>query len=114
MKRFLGFAAMLALLSAPAFAASNSGKVTIAAPVTVGPTQLPAANYKVTWTGTGTNAQVTLNNGKSTYTLPAKVVEQKNGQNSILTKSENGTTVLETINLSNVTVTFTSAPSSGQ
>jgi hypothetical protein len=59
MKRFVGYAAMLALLSAPAFAAKNSSTVTISEPVTVGTTQLPAAEYHVTWTGTGSSAQVT-------------------------------------------------------
>jgi hypothetical protein len=114
MKRFLGYAAMLALLSAPAFAAKNSEKITISSPVTVGSTQLPAADYKVTWNGTGSSAQVTLANGKSVVTLPAKVVEQKNNLTSVLTQTKDGANVLEGINLSKVTVTFTSAPASGQ
>lgn len=114
MKRFLGYAAMLALLSAPAFAAKNSDTINISQPVTVGTTKLPAANYKVTWTSTGSNSQVTLANGKSTVTLPAKVVEQKNNINSVLTQSKDGANVLEGINLNKVTVTFTSSPASGQ
>lgn len=114
MKRFLGYAAMLALLSAPAFAAKDSDTITISQPVTVGSTQLPAANYKVSWTGTGSSAQVTLVNGKSVVTLPAKVVEQKNNVNSVLTQSKDGANILEGINLNKVTVTFTTAPSSGQ
>lgn len=114
MKRFLGYAAMLALLSVPAFAAKNSENITISQPVTVGTTQVPAANYKVTWTNTGSNAQVTLTHGKSVITLPAKIVEQKNNLSSVLTQTKDGANILEGINLSNVTVTFTSAPSSGQ
>ena len=114
MKRFLGYAAMLALLSAPAFAAKNSDTITFSQPVTVGTTKLPAANYKVSWTGTGSSAQVTLVSGKSAVTLPAKVVEQKNNVNSVLTQSKDGANVLEGINLNKVTVTFTSAPASGQ
>lgn len=114
MKRFLGYAAMLALLSIPAFAAKNSENITLSSPATVGTTQLPAASYKVTWTGTGSNAQVTLTNGKSVFTLPAKVVDQKNNLNSVLTQTKDGANVLEGLNLSKVTVTFTSAPSSGQ
>ncbi len=114
MKRFLGYAAMLALLSAPAFAAKNSENITISQPVTVGSTQVPAANYKVAWTAVGSNAQVTLTHGKSVITLPAKVVEQKNNMSSILTQSKDGVNILEGINLNNVTVTFTSATSSGQ
>jgi hypothetical protein len=114
MKRFLGYAAMLAVLSAPAFAAKNSEKVTINAPVTVGTTKIPAADYKVTWTGTGNSGQVTLTNGKSVVTLPAKVVEQKNSVNSVHTSTENGTTVLKGMNFSNVTLEFSSSPASGQ
>ncbi len=114
MKRFLGYAAMLALLSAPAFAAKNSGTVNLSEPVTVGTTQLPAADYKVTWTGTGSNVQVTLAHGKSTVTVPAKLVEKKNNVNSVLTDSKGGSAVLETINLSNVTIEFGSSTSSGQ
>ena len=117
MKRFVGYAAILALLSAPAFAAKNSSTVTIAEPVTVGTTQLPAAEYHVTWTGTGSSAQVTLANvkdAKSTVTVPAKVVDQKNALNSVLTSSKGGTNVLEGINLNKVTLVFTSAPNSGQ
>ena len=114
MKRFLGYAAMLALVSAPAFAAKNSDNITISQPVTVGTTQLPAANYKVTWTGTGSAAQVTLVNGKSAVTLPAKVVDQKNNVNSVLTESKDGANILEGINLSKVTVVFTSSTNSGQ
>src|SRR5215472_3173146 len=109
MKRFLAYAAILALVSAPAFAAKNSENVTFAHPVTVGTTQLPAAQYKVTWTGTGSNAQVTLTHGKSVVTLPAKVVEQKNGMVSVQTNSKDGATILQGINLSNVTLEFTSA-----
>ena len=117
MKRFIGFAAILVLLSAPAFAAKNSSTINISQPVTVGTTQLPAAQYKVTWTGTGSSAQVTLENvkdAKSTVTVPAKVVDQKNVLNSVLTSTKGGTNVLEGINLNKVTLVFTSAPNSGQ
>jgi hypothetical protein len=114
MKRFVGYAAMLALLSAPAFAAKNSETVTISQPVTVGTTQLPAAEYRVTWTGTGSSAQVTLANGKSTVTIPAKIVDQKNSVSSVLTETKGGSNVLEGINLNKVTLVFASAPNSGQ
>jgi hypothetical protein len=114
MKRFAGYAAILALLSVPAFAAKNSSTVNISEPVTVGTTQLPAAQYHVTWTGTGSSAQVTLANDKSTVTVPAKVVDQKNSVNSVLTGNKGGSNVLEGINLNKVTLLFTPSPSSGQ
>ena len=114
MKRFLGYAAMLALVSVPALAAKNSENITLSKPVTVGTTQLPAASYKVTWTGDGSSAQVTLAHGKSVVTVPAKVVDQKNNEDSVLTQSTNGATILKSINFSKVTLVFSSSPESGQ
>ena len=105
---------MLALLSAPAFAAKNSENITLSQAVTVGTTQLPAASYKVTWTANGSSAQVTLAHGKSVVTLPAKVVEQKNNGNSVLTQTRDGANILEGINFGTVSLVFTSSPSSGQ
>ncbi|HKF48212.1 MAG TPA: hypothetical protein VKB38_12700 [Terracidiphilus sp.] len=114
MKRFLLCAAMLALVSASAFAAKNSDKITIGRTVTVGTTQLPAADYKVTWSGTGSDAQVTLTHGKSVVTLPAKVTEHKNNVNSLVLVDKDGSTSLIGMDLGNVTVEFTPSPSSGQ
>ena len=114
MKRFIGYAAVLALVSTPAFAAKNSDNITLSQPVTVGTTKLPAASYKVTWTGIGSSAQVTLANGKSVVTLPAKVIDQKNNVNTVLTDTKGGTNILEGINLSKVSLVFTSSPNSGQ
>jgi hypothetical protein len=114
LKRFIGYAAMLALVSAPAFAANNSAKITIGSPVTVGTTQLPAADYKVTWDETGPNAKVTLTHGKSVVTLPAKVVEQKHDYVSIRTDNKHGASVLIGIDLSKVSVDFKPASASGE
>ena len=114
LKRFIGFAAMLALVSAPAFAAKNSENITLTHPVTVGTTNIPAANYKVTWNETGSNVQVTLTNGKSVVTLPAKVVDAKNSVSSVHTNDKDGASVLLGIDLHKVSVEFTSEPSSGQ
>jgi hypothetical protein len=114
MKRFLGYAAMLALLSAPAFAAKNSETINLPEAVTVGTTQLPAADYRVTWTGTGPSVQVTLAHGNSTITVPAKLVEQKNNPSSILTESKDGSKVLEAINLNKVSLVFSASPTPGQ
>jgi hypothetical protein len=114
MKRILSSALMLAFVSAPAFAAKNSETLNIAEPVMVGTTQLPAADYKVTWTGTGTSGQVTLTHGKTTVTVPAKVVEQKNNMNSILTDSKGGANSLEEIYLNKVSLILENAPHTGQ
>ena len=114
LKRFIGFAAMLALASAPAFAAKNSEKITIDHPVAVGTKQIPAAEYKVTWNETGSNAQVTLKHGKSVVTLPAKVVEQKHDAIPLLTDDKGEASILLGIDLSKVSVEFTPSPGSGQ
>lgn len=115
MKRFFGFAILLASLSVPAFAAKNSQSISINDPVTVGATQLPAGNYTVSWTGTGSNAQVTIaQKGKASVTVPAKVVEAKNGHVALLTNTVNGSAVLETIQLNNLSLVLTGATSAGE
>jgi len=48
MKRFVGYALMLALSTAPAFAAKNAQSVNFAQDMKVGTTQLPAGSYKLT------------------------------------------------------------------
>lgn len=60
MKRFLGSTLVLALLSISALAASNSQTVILGHAVKVGATELPAGDYKVSWTGTGNSVQVTI------------------------------------------------------
>jgi hypothetical protein len=115
MKRLFGFAIILASLSVPAFAVKNSQNVAILDPVKVGSTQLPAGNYKVSWTGTGPNVQVTIEEkGKASVTVPAKVVEAKNGHIALLTNSVGGTNVLETIQLDNLSIVLVGATTSGE
>ena len=114
MKRFVSAAIIFACLSAPAFAAKNSETLNIAEPVTVGTTQLAPADYKVTWTGTGANAQVTLAHGKTVVTVPAKVVDEKNNQNAVLTDSKGGTNTMKAIYFNHVSLILDSNTSSGQ
>jgi hypothetical protein len=114
MKRTLGLALMLAIVSIPSFAAKNSDNLTISDKVTVGSTQLPPASYKVTWTGTGSDVQVTISNSKTSVTVPAKLADAKNGNTSILTDSKNGATVVQAIYLNKVTLTLANAPAMGQ
>lgn len=114
MKRFLGYVLILASFSIPAFAAKNSETVTINTPVKVGTTQLPAGDYKVTWTGTGSAVQVTLQKGKTAVTVPAKATEEKNGRVSLTTDNVNGVAVLESIRLNNLTLNLSDANRSGE
>ncbi len=118
MKRFFAFAFILALVSIPAFAASKSSTVRFSTDMTVGSSKLPAGEYKLTYDGTAPNVQVTLvEKGAShpvTATVAAKLTEQKHGQISMTTISANGGNLLQTLQLKDVTLEFTSAPASGQ
>ena len=116
MKRFFGYALILASLSVPAFAAKNSKDVNLTSPATVGSTKLPAGQYKVSWTGTGSTVQVTIAaKGKATVTVPAKAVETKNGQTSMRFTTVNGANELKDIMFDNLTLELLSAtPVSGE
>jgi len=114
MKRFFGIAMIAALLSAPAFAA-NSQTVNIPGTVSVGSTQLPAGDYKVSWTGSGPNVQVTFTQDKKTIaTVQANAVEQKNDRKGVTTNTQGGVSVLQSIQLSSVSLVLQAAASSGQ
>ncbi len=105
MKRLFGYAIILASLSVPAFAAKNSQNLTISSPVTVGSTKLPAGQYKVSWTGTGSTVQVTIAaKGLATVTVPAQAVESKNSHAAVQYDTTNGANVLQVIMLDNVTL----------
>lgn len=107
MRRFLGLFFICALLFVPAWAAKNSQNVTLTASVQVGSTQLPAGEYKVSWTGTGDSAKVTLaKKGAAPVTVPAKVVDQKNDHTGVATATQGGKEVLQAILLSNVNLVF--------
>jgi hypothetical protein len=105
MKRIFGFALVCTILSIPALAATNSQTVNLPSAVQVGQTQLPAGDYKVTWTGTGDSAQVTLaKKGVQPVTVPAKVVGQKHDHTGVTTNSNGDKEVLQVILLSNVSL----------
>ncbi len=115
MKRYFGFALMLALLSVPAFAAKNSKTVTLPGNVKIGSTALPAGSYKVTWTGSGTDVQVTLAQGSKTLaTVPAKIVEEKHSFVGVTTSTQSGVELLQAIQLDNISLVFQTPAASGQ
>jgi hypothetical protein len=115
MKRFFSYALIVAAFSVPALAAKNSQSITLDNAVKVGATQLSAGDYKVTWTGTAPNVQVTIAaKGKTSVTVPATVVDAKNGHVALQMNSVNGVEVLQGIQLSNVTLTLTGTTSSGE
>jgi hypothetical protein len=115
MSRLAAFASMLVLLAAPAFGAGNKPQtVIIPQAVQVGSTQLPAGTYKLAFTGTGSDVQVTLAQaGKTVLTFAAKAVEQKNNPGVDLITNA-GVTTLEAINLDKVSLQLEGAPHPGQ
>ena len=93
------------LLAVTAFAANGgSGKVSLDSAVKVGSTELPAGTYKVTWTGSGDNAQVTLKQGKTSATTRAQVLEVRRNNDAVATRSENGSKVLTEIQFRDTTL----------
>jgi hypothetical protein len=114
MKRFFGIALTLVLFAAPAFAGMKSQTVTFPRTVQIGSTQLPAGDYKLTWTGSGSNVQVTLTqNEKTVVTFSAKAVEGKN-EPGVETLTDGGVNILETIQLRTVSLVLENASHSGQ
>jgi hypothetical protein len=112
MKRFAGLIILLTIVAAGAVAADGgSGKVRFDSAVKVGSTELPAGEYKVTWTGTGDNTQVTLTQGKTKVTAAAKLSEVRRNQDAFATKSENGSRVLTEIPFHDETLVLHAAPS---
>jgi hypothetical protein len=114
MKRFFGFALTLVLFAAPAFASKKPPTVTIPAAVQVGSTQVPAGDYTLTWTGSGSNVQATLAlKGKTVVAFSATEIDGKSNQ-GVETHAQGGVQILDRIQLNNVTLVLGGAPHSGQ
>ena len=118
MKRLLYSAAILALAVAPAFAAKNSSSVTLPEAVTVGSTQLPAGDYKVTWNGTGSSVQVTLIQkdkfSAQPVTATAKVIEGSESHSGFTVDRQGNVNSLQTLQLGKTTLVFGGSPANGQ
>jgi hypothetical protein len=116
MKRFIGFASMLLLASAPLFAAGKKTQtVIIPEKVAVGSTDLPAGSYKLAWTGTGAEVQATLTQaGKTVVTFTAKAVDKKTDNPGVDIYTNGGVANLEAIYLGNVSLQVVGAPHPGQ
>ncbi len=113
-KRVLTLTFILAILPFAANAASkNSGNIVLTDNVTVGTTEVPKGTYKVAWTGTDTNAQVTFTNGTWSKTVPARVVEQRNAVESELTDKKDNKTILTSIDFHNATLQFAAGTRAG-
>jgi hypothetical protein len=110
MKKF-GVGLLALAFSLSAYAAKNSTTVTFTQPVQVGSATLPAGPVKVSWTGTGADAQLTFTpRGGNPVTVPGQVVAAKNGEASISTDKVNGVQFLQEIELENMTLVVRNAP----
>lgn len=118
MKRFSFYALILALFVAPAFAEKNTQSMNFPSPVKVGTTQLPAGEYKVTWTGTGSDVQVTLEQKNSkkpaSTTVPAKMVDTKHPHNGFVVSRKDGVDAIDSLQFSKFDLVFDGAPAQGQ
>jgi hypothetical protein len=114
MKRILGTALMLVLVSGAAFAAQKSQSVTIPEKMQVGSTAIPAGDYKLTYTGTGPVVQVTLaQEKKAPITFSAKTVAGKFDP-GVNTDSRTGVVVLQSIQLKSVSLVIADGTAAGQ
>jgi len=112
MKRISLLLILLTTICITAFAANrDSGTVSFDSAVRVGSTELPAGNYKVTWTGPSDNAQVTLKQGKTTAITAAHVVEARHNVDAFATKTENGARVVTEIQFRDTTLMLQPSPS---
>lgn len=115
MKSFLRLALIAGLAVAPAYAAKNSETVNFPSPVKVGSTQFSAGSCTITWTGTGSNAQLTLvQKGVSPITVPAKLVDEKHDRPTVITDSSTGVAVLQTIELKKIKLSVENSTAAGQ
>lgn len=109
--------ALLLLTPALAFAgAKNSANFQLDRPVTVAGTQLAPGQYKVTWQRSGSDMTVSFTEGKKTIaTAPAKIVSNPINQNALeMTTSADNQTVLQAVDVKNITLQFESAaPTAG-
>jgi hypothetical protein len=114
-KRVLAFTFIFAILPFAANAASkNTANIILDNNVTVGTTELPKGSYKVVWSGTDPNVQVTFTNHNVTKTVPAQIVEGRNNLEAELTDSKDNKTFLTGLQLKDATLKFGNAAHTGE
>jgi hypothetical protein len=114
-KRALVFPFILAILPLVANAASqNSAHVVLDNSVTVGTTELPQGAYKVVWTGTDPNVQVTFINGNWSKTVPAHIVEGRSNFEARMTDVKGNKTFLTALQFHNATLQFADNTHTGE
>ena len=98
MKRILGLALLMALVSLPLFAApKNSHTYLLTSDVKVGDVQLPQGQCNVSWTEVkGSEVQLTIKTAdKKIITVPAHVVKNSENNFGVETSTANGVATLK-------------------
>ena len=101
---------VLVLLSVSAWAGDKmKANIQIDQTLHVGSTQLDPGEYKMTWTESGSNAEVTFSQGKKVIaTVPAHVTQERSGYQSPAIHSDSNTSTLIEVGLPKVSLSFTS------
>ena len=102
--------AVLVLLSVGAWAGDKMrANIQIDETLHVGSTQLAQGAYKMTWTESGSNAEVTFSQGKKVIaTVPAHVTQVRSGYHSPVVHTDRSTSSLIAVELPEVSLSFTS------
>ena len=100
----------LVLLSVSAWAGDKmKANIQIDETVHVGSTQLAPGTYKMTWTESGSNAEVTFSQGKKVIaTVPAHVTQVHSGFHGPVVHTDSRTNALIEVELPEVSLSFTS------
>jgi hypothetical protein len=108
--KFMLSTVVLVLLSVSAWAGDKmKANIQIDQTLHVGSTQLAPGAYKMTWTESGSNAEVTFSQGKNVIaTVPAHVTHERSGYDSPAVHTDISTSTLIGVELPEVSLSFTS------
>ena len=101
---------VLVLLSVSAWASDKmKANIQIDQTLHVGSTQLDPGEYKMTWTESGSNAEVTFSQGKKVIaTVPAQATQERSGYRSPALRIDVVSNTLVEVDLPAVSLSFTS------
>ena len=111
MKKLVPFALALAMFASPIFAAKKT-TITIPNDATVGSTQIPQGEYRLTYEGSGPVVKVTLSQrGHSPIVLDAKIAPSINQFESVTMRGVSGERTLVSIELGRTSLVFETSES---
>jgi hypothetical protein len=114
MKRICGIAllALLTCCSLPLLAARNSHGFLLETDVRIGDVRIPHGQYSVSWTDpSGSQVQLTLKGeGKTSITVPARVVAEPHSDPGVDTFEQNGVTYLQDLHTTTQTFILSEMP----